>query len=236
MNKFVWAVAMSAAAMAQPALAAPTPPKPTIIYTPGSYAVPSWTTAKIFENFQSASTVGTYKPVKNEAISGPVDADSGISFGNGLSASANKYLEISAGGMYKVTFPQAEQYFSFSLHDLASSDKVTLSFANGSSLALTGTQIVGSTITNKASLLGTSGRVNYDLHGQSGVVSALFSTSANCPSFMIDDLASAAPEASTWAMMILGFGIVGVAIRRAHRRSEEKFDAKIRRIAAGSIA
>ena len=48
--------------------------------------------------------------------------------------------------------------------------------------------------------------------------------------------AGAAPEPSTWVLMILGFGAVGFAMRRAVRRSEAKFDARIKRIAAGAVA
>lgn len=47
---------------------------------------------------------------------------------------------------------------------------------------------------------------------------------------------SAVPELATWAMMILGMGAVGTAMRRQVRRSEGKFDARIRRIAAGELA
>jgi hypothetical protein len=46
----------------------------------------------------------------------------------------------------------------------------------------------------------------------------------------------AVPEPATWAMMILGMGAVGVAMRTAKRRSDKKFDAKIQQIAAGAAA
>lgn len=48
--------------------------------------------------------------------------------------------------------------------------------------------------------------------------------------------ASSVPELASWAMMILGMGAVGVAMRRQVRRSEAKFDAQIKRIAAGELA
>ena len=41
------------------------------------------------------------------------------------------------------------------------------------------------------------------------------------------------PEIATWAMMILGFGLIGFVLRRAVRRSERAFDARIKRITAG---
>ena len=43
----------------------------------------------------------------------------------------------------------------------------------------------------------------------------------------------AVPEMATWAMMIAGIGMIGFACRRAVRRSEVAFDARIKRIAAG---
>ena len=49
-------------------------------------------------------------------------------------------------------------------------------------------------------------------------------------------VAGAVPEPATWAMMILGMGAVGYALRSAKRRSEEKFDAKIKKITYGAIA
>ena len=43
----------------------------------------------------------------------------------------------------------------------------------------------------------------------------------------------AVPELATWTMMILGFGMVGGSIRVAKRRSDRKFDAKIKGIMEG---
>jgi hypothetical protein len=37
-------------------------------------------------------------------------------------------------------------------------------------------------------------------------------------------------------MMIVGFGLVGVSMRAAKRRSDQKFDAKIKRITEGALA
>lgn len=46
----------------------------------------------------------------------------------------------------------------------------------------------------------------------------------------------AVPEPATWLTMILGFGTVGVFMRRSLRRSNAKFDAKIKRITSGAAA
>lgn len=67
--------------------------------------------------------------------------------------------------------------------------------------------------------LGTTALISYQ--GQ-GIASALFST-GEVGNFTLDDISfggstvSAAPEPATWAMMILGFGLAGVAIRRGRK-------------------
>ena len=43
--------------------------------------------------------------------------------------------------------------------------------------------------------------------------------------------ASAVPENATWLTMIVGFGAIGGTMRRAHRKSEERFTRKVRSLA-----
>lgn len=43
------------------------------------------------------------------------------------------------------------------------------------------------------------------------------------------------PEPAMWAMMVAGFGLAGWTMRRAVRRSEARFDERIRQIASGEI-
>ena len=47
---------------------------------------------------------------------------------------------------------------------------------------------------------------------------------------------AAVPEPATWAMMLIGLAGIGLAVRRAKRLSDEKFEAKIKRLASGSLA
>lgn len=65
--------------------------------------------------------------------------------------------------------------------------------------------------------VGTNALIGYQ---GTGIASALFST-GDGSSFTLDDVSfgaapsvSAAPEPSTWAMLILGFGLAGAALRR----------------------
>lgn len=45
--------------------------------------------------------------------------------------------------------------------------------------------------------------------------------------------ASILPDAATWAMMLVGFVMIGFGMRYGIRRSNAKFDQKVRRIAEG---
>jgi outer membrane lipase/esterase len=49
-------------------------------------------------------------------------------------------------------------------------------------------------------------------------------------------LTSAVPEPATWGMMLVGLGAAGIGLRRAKRRSDDKFNAKIQRITLGAVA
>lgn len=61
----------------------------------------------------------------------------------------------------------------------------------------------------------------------------VFSSGTDTVTINIGANAGAVPEPVSWAMMIVGMGMVGFAVRRAVRRSEAVFDEKIKRIAAG---
>ena len=78
----------------------------------------------------------------------------------------------------------------------------------------------------KTALVGTSFNYGFSPTAYYSATSLVFSPVS----------APAVPEPATWAMMILGMGAVGFAMRSAKRRSEEKFDAKIKTITYGAVA
>ncbi|WP_425230397.1 PEPxxWA-CTERM sorting domain-containing protein [Sphingomonas sp.] len=209
MNKAIIAAALATATLAAPALATPVKaPTPTIIYTPNVYSLPGWTTATVFESFTGAANTGpggTYKPVSGETVAGGVYA---------RSLGGNTYLEVDPGGSYKVSFSSMVQYLSFNVWSWAASDTATLTFRNGTTLALAGGAIFG---VNGASKLGTNGTVIVDMTGQSGIASIQFANGDDCNAFFLDNLASAAPEPGSWALMILGFGLAGATLRSRRR-------------------
>ncbi len=65
---------------------------------------------------------------------------------------------------------------------------------------------------------------------EAGLSSAL---DRGAPLANVPTITQGVPEPATWAMMMLGFGLIGAFLRRTFRRSEERFNAKIRRIEAG---
>ena len=52
----------------------------------------------------------------------------------------------------------------------------------------------------------------------------------------VPPVVGAVPEPASWAMMILGMGAVGFAMRRKVRQSDAKFDARIKAITCGTVA
>ena len=207
MNKLLMTGALALMTLAQPALATtPAAPSPTIIFTPGVTGVPTWTTAKVFEDFDNGSTISKtsylYKPASNEKVSGDVYLDT---YGS------NKYLEIASGGSFQVDLSAAEQVFSVILSSFGATDTITLTFANNTTRTLTGGQVFGQSISDPVT---STTRVNFDIGGKSGITSVLFKAGSNCDSFFLDGIAAAAPEPGTWGMMIMGFGAVGAVLRR----------------------
>ena len=43
------------------------------------------------------------------------------------------------------------------------------------------------------------------------------------------------PEPATWGMMLVGMGLTGWAVRRRLKQAEDRFNARVRRIAAGEL-
>jgi len=76
-----------------------------------------------------------------------------------------------------------------------------------------GTQIMPPADGNQAAS-STNGRVYFDFGGEK-VYNVLFTSSGN--SFEFDNIAATVPEPSTWAMMLIGLGVAGAALRSSQR-------------------
>lgn len=188
-------------------------------------------------NLPALNLAGSNVGTATQSVSGNVRLVNGniggLAFGEntastGGTGTSGKYLAVTGGSSYTLNFGTAGvQFLSFVFGGLDSYNAVKLNFANGSTKTLTGAQIIGGTTAGALpagtvqapggnnSNFGVFGRASYDAQGASSIVSAIFSSTSN--TFEIDSIAAAAPEPGTWAMMLLGFGVVGSQIRRRRK-------------------
>lgn len=118
----------------------------------------------------------------------------------------------------------------------------TLTFATPVSAVgffLGGIQIPGSisyTSDTGVQVVNFSGSANTSYIGVTGSNITSVALNASGDFLSVDDISyagAAVPEPASWAMMILGMGAVGFALRSAKRRSSVKFDARIKRLTVG---
>lgn len=162
----------------------------------------------------------------------PADAD-GAPPANSI-PSGTPYLSVLGGGSATYDFAAPVRAFQFDWGSIDSYNTLTVHYA--------GTMVVipGSNFINPANgdqhAAGTNGR--FTVSGTAGELftGVTFSSSSN--SFEVDNLAvgSAVPEPATWAMMLIGFGAVGFAMRRAKAAADDRFEDRVRRLAAGQLA
>ncbi len=129
-----------------------------------------------------------------------------------------------AGSTWTINFA-AKNAFSFDLGSLDPFNVLTLLYADGTSQILTGAQIaLGATADGNQVLPQSNGRVLYRVDGSTPLITGARFQSTGY-SFEFDNLATGniVPEPSTWAMMVLGFGIVGRALRRRRKMGVASF-------------
>lgn len=234
-------IAAAALLLSSGAAFAVTAPTVTFSNTPG--VLPSYTTATVIQSFtgtpntaftsNSAYTISGY----GQSVAGNgTDFIRTTQYLRGLTqaqktqlASQNgTYLEIRGTPTYannstesftlslnSVTKPI--QFLAFAIYNYAAGDSTVLHYQDGTS---SGNILAGLTT-------GFSGEVIVDRGGNSGITNTLFSAFANTAapggingaavSLNIDQIAAAAPEPATWAMMLIGFGFVGFRLRQRRR-------------------
>lgn len=166
----------------------------------------------------------------NAVFTGVGDTDSVADLGDNTSAISLSSFSAVAGGLtYNFTTPVSffvnrgqnfagiinQAYSTGFVRFFGSSPTAFTSYDGVSSLANTGATFY----TDGATAAYNTDRGDVLVTGASGL-----SFSA--------DIASPAPEPATWAMMLLGFGVIGYALRRRITVSEVNFTHKVRAIAA----
>lgn len=123
------------------------------------------------------------------------------------------FYAVLGGGSVTFSFAQAVGRFGFDLGSADDYNSVTLNFLFGPSETFTGAQLnPPGPATGNQIVAGTNGRVTIFSFGDR-ITSVQFNSDSN--SFEFDNLGiGAIPEPSVWAMLILGFGVIGGALRR----------------------
>ncbi len=165
----------------------------------------------VFQNFDGY-TAGNPIGVNTYAYSANV-----LNNGKKPSGASGNYAAILGGGTFSVNLPAFAPVLSFLTGTIDSYNSVTLSLVNTALATTDAAYLTFQTFTgSQLGTLGGDGRITFDTGSSTLLISeASFLSGQN--SFEIDSIASAAPEPGTWAMMILGFGFVGMGLRSRRR-------------------
>lgn len=192
----------------------------TIQFQANVTTLPAWTTATYVQDFDDPQLIAG-QPFKTgeadlgtaiETIAGPANSSALITAPSGFLTT--NYLTLS-NSSYSINFGGAQQFVSFLIKDFQAGSN-TFTINGGATNLFAGLAGLAN---------GSSGLIYIDMGGAAGITSlTLASTRPGVGNVMkIDQIASAAPEAATWGMMILGFGVVGMQMRR--RRKEDGAEA-----------
>ena len=181
---------------------------PTVSFAGGSGTTAPGTT--VFDNFDSYAA-NSLLPGGTNAYALDASSSNGARPAYG---STGNFGSVLGGGSWTTNFA-ATSLFSFVLGSLDTYNSLTLHFADNTSLTYAGGQIINDLSFPSGNQISgfTNGVVTYNTHGGPAIVGATFTSGQN--SFEFDNLArGGVPEPATWALMILGFGAIGGALRR----------------------
>jgi hypothetical protein len=192
------AAALAAAMTAAPAAAV------TVTFDAG--ATTPVNNAVVFQNFDqyaAGSSIGLNANVYNSDVTNNGKTPNG---------STGNYAAVLGGGSYSINLPAFAPVLSFLTGTIDAYNSVTLSLIDTTTGYFSDQTFFGAAL----GLLNQDGRVTFDTGSSTLLINAVsFRSGQN--SFEVDNIASAAPEPGTWAMMILGFGFVGFALRSRRR-------------------
>ncbi len=126
---------------------------------------------------------------------------------------ATKYLSVGPGQVATLTTPLLRS-FSMYIGSVDTYNHITFKGLGGYSQSISGADLVAQANGDQSSA-GTNRRFYFDF-GNDRVNQVIFTSTS--PAFEFDNIAAGAvPEPATWAMLIVGFGAVGMANRRRRR-------------------
>ena len=174
-----------------------------------------------YANFNTPATSGTMTASMNTAIltgSGPQGAqpsvgdqgDPYLSVGTFLpSGFATFSFTAQAGGGVRqlgMDYGSADEYNSFVLH-----------LSNGTTETYTGGQVIAAAANGNQTSPVTNGRLTFRPDGGLYITSIDLRSTGQALEVDNFGVIAAVPEPATWGMMLLGFGVMGVSLRRRRR-------------------
>ncbi len=197
---------VSVAALAIPAQAAI-----ILTYQPGGSTLPVGATViQNFDSIAAGTSIGTNASVFANSVDGVAARPAVGSTGNFAAV-----LGEPTDGSYTINFAPAS-LFSFQLGSLDTYNSLRLTFANRAPITYQGGQIINDLSFPSGNQISgeTNGRITYTATAGELITGATFGSTSN--SFEFDNIATrnAVPEPATWAMLILGFGVIGTTMRR----------------------
>jgi hypothetical protein len=130
----------------------------------------------------------------------------------------SNYVAVLGGGALTLSTP-AIKLLSVYMGSPDQYNSIQFNYSDNTFDLLDGNQLSGGAFNGDQSI---GRRMTYTFGGKT-VTSVVFSSSQN--SFEFDNIAtvSAVPEPATWAMMIMGFGLAGSAVRNSRRKAAATF-------------
>ncbi|NJC33739.1 hypothetical protein GGR88_001213 [Sphingomonas jejuensis] len=185
----------------------------TFVFVPGSDAL--LPTETITYDFNSAANDGSVTGTNFIFQSGTNSQGAAPGAGDN-----SRYLSVLTDGVANIDFGSAGlSSFSIDIGSLDSFNTLTLQFADGTTQAFTGTELVAGPADGNQVEDRTNGRFRFTSTAGERITGLILASANNA--FEVDNIATTAaapvPEPATWAMMIAGFGLVGGVARRRSR-------------------
>jgi hypothetical protein len=127
-----------------------------------------------------------------------------------------RYLAVGGGGSATIGLPQALRSISLYIGSVDGYNSITFGLLDGTTQSFTGIALTGVANGDQSSGA-TNRRFFFNAEGAERITGITLATTRNA--FEVDNLATAAvPEPAAWALMIAGFGFVGLAQRGRRAR------------------
>lgn len=185
----------------------------TQLGSPATFAAPAIPSSTVI-NFNTSTLPAGFTATYTNAILKTGDSSTGAepAFSDG-----SQYLSVLSGGSATIQSTSGFDIVSFFLGSIDGYNSVQVLSATGAVLAT----YTGADFTQPADgnqdIPSTNRRVTITRQaGDAAIGGIRFTSSLN--SAEVDNLVFAVPEPTTWAMMIFGFGAIGMAMRARRRR------------------